>query len=306
MKVALDPDADTVGLVDANREMTVRDLIRHTSGLPGATIYMAHKTALGDIYRAAGLDRLFDCDLQEMIERLGSVPLLYQPGMKWHYSIAADVLGRLIEVVSNERFDTFLSEWIFQPLKMLDTDFYVPPDKVNRLSQMYVDYPNNGLRVVDAPEGGTGNISATAFLERPKFLSAGGGLVSTAADFTRFCLMLTEKGELEGKCLLQPAFVDEMTRNQLPNDLVPLDKTPMERYDGLEFGLGVSVRAYRTDWVPASQAGEYGWIGGTSTEFWVSPKDDGLVSIVLTQKMPFSDLSQTIKPLVYAAIEKGR
>ena len=118
--------------------------------------------------------------------------------------------------------------------------------------------------------------------------------------------MLTGKGELEGKCLLQPASVDEMTRNQLPNDLVPLDKTPRERYDGLGFGLGVSVRAYRTDWMPASQVGEYGWVGGTSTEFWVSPKDDGLVSIVLTQKMPFSDLSQTIKPLVYAAIENGR
>ncbi len=302
MKVAKDPDADEVTLVDAEREMTVRDLMRHTSGLPGANIYMARQTALGEAYRSAGLDRLHECDLQEMIERLGTIPLLYQPGTKWHYSIAADVLGRLIEIVSGRLFDEFLSERIFQPLGMVDTDFFVPLEKIDRLAQMYGPDPDGGLQVVDAPQGGTGNVSETAFLERPKFLSAGGGLVSTAADFVRFCLMLTGRGTLEGRRLLDPKSVEEMTRNQLPEFLVPLDKTPKERYDGLSFGLGVSVRAYQTDWVLASQVGEFGWIGGASTEFWISPRDE-LIAIVLTQHLPFSRLSEMVKPLVYATIE---
>ena len=92
-----------------------------------------------------------------------------------------------------------------------------------------------------------------------------------------------------------------MTRNQLPDELVPLDKKPVERYEGLGFGLGVSVRVALTDWVPSSQVGEYGWIGGTSTEFWISPQDE-LVSVVLAQHMPFSPLSEAVKPLVYAAL----
>ena len=184
---------------------------------------------------------------------------------------------------------------------MVDTGFYVPSEKIERLAGMYGPKPVGGLQTIDAPEGGTGHISETSFIKKPKFLSAGGGLVSTASDFARFCLMLSGKGTLSGKRLLSAESVELMTRNHLPDNLVPLDKKPEDRYGGLGFGLGVSVRVHRTDWVPASQIGEYGWIGGTSTEFWISPRDE-LVSITLAQHIPFSALSYTVKPLVYAAI----
>ncbi len=303
LKVASDPNADALMLVKADRDMTVRDLMRHTAGLPGAARYMAGQTAVDKHYRKAGLHRLNACNLQEMVERLGRIPLLYQPGTKWHYSIAADVLGRLIEVASGQFFDVFLAERIFQPLGMVDTGFYVPSEKVNRLARMYGPKPEGGLLPIDAPEGGTGHISKTSFTKKPKFLSAGGGLVSTAADFTRFCLMLSCKGTLAGKRVMKPESVEVMTRNHLPQHLIPLDKKPDERYAGLGFGLGVAVRVQKTDWVNASQVGEYGWIGGTSTEFWISPRDE-LVAITLAQHIPFSELSERIKPLTYAAILK--
>ena len=302
MKVAADAEAEEASLINADREMTVRDLMRHTSGLPGANRYMAGQTAVDKLYRQAGLHRLDECNLQEMVERLGTIPLLYQPGTKWHYSIAADVLGRLIEVVSNQSLDVFLAEHIFQPLDMEDTGFYVPTEKIDRLVGMYGPEPTGGLQIIEAPQGGTGSYSQTSFRKRPKFLSAGGGLVSTATDFMRFCLMLSAKGQLAGKRLLEVESVERMTCNHLPQHLVPLDKKPVERYGGLGFGLGVSVRVQQTAWVPASQVDEYGWIGGTSTEFWISPRDE-LVTITLAQHIPFSELSQVVKPLVYAAID---
>ena len=301
LKVAQDPEADVFTPVAADREMTVQDLMRHTAGLPGAARYMGGNTAVDKLYRKAGLHRLHECDLQELVERLGKIPLLYQPGEKWHYSIAADVLGRLIEIASGQSFDQFLTERIFHPLGMVDTGFYVPREKIDRLARLYGPKPAGGLQTIDAPEGGTGHISKTSFIEKPRFLSAGGGLVSTASDFARFCLMLSDKGALSGKRLMKPESVELMTRNHLPANLIPLDKKPEDRYGGLGFGLGVSVRVQRTDWVPASQIGEYGWIGGTSTEFWISPRDE-LVAITLAQHIPFSALSHTIKPLVYAAI----
>ena len=303
LKVATDADAETLSLVEADRDMTVRDLMRHTAGLPGAARYMAGQTAVDKRYREEGLHLLHECNLQEMVERLGRIPLLYQPGTKWHYSIAADVLGRLIEVVSGQPFDVFLAERIFQPLGMVDTGFYVPPEKVDRFVPMYGPKPEGGLQGIDAPEGGTGKISETSFTEKPKFLSAGGGLVSTAADFAQFCLMLSNRGALAGEQLMNAESVELMTRNHLPDHLIPLDKKPDKRYAGLGFGLGVSVRVQQTDWVPTSQVGEYGWIGGASTEFWISPRDE-LVSITLAQHIPFSQLSESVKPLVYAAILK--
>ena len=303
LKVAKDADAETLTLVKANREMTVRDLMRHTAGLPGAARYMAGQAAVDKYYRKMGLHRLNACNLQEMVDRLGKIPLLYQPGSKWHYSIAADVLGRLIEVASGQTFDVFLAERIFQPLGMCDTEFYVPVEKINRFAGMYGPKQGGGLQTIDAPEGGTANVSETSFIQKPKFLSAGGGLVSTAADFARFCLMLSGRGMLAGKRLLKAESVKLMTRNHLPEHLIPLDKKPEERYAGLGFGLGVSVRVQQTDWIPASQIDEYGWIGGTSTEFWISPRDE-LVAITLAQHIPFSELSEQVKPLAYAAILK--
>ena len=276
------------------RAMTVRDLLRHTSGLPG-------NVAVNDRFRAAGLPPLAECTLEEICDQLDRVALLYQPGSRWYYSVAADVVGRLVEVASGQTFDEFLQRRIFAPLGMGDTGFYCPPHKAHRLAEMYGPDPAGGIVPVDAPQGGT--VSPFSFRERPRFLSCGGGLVSTGPDFLRFCLMLSGGGELGGVRLLQPETVAEMTRNQLAESLIPIRKEPQERYDGLGFGLGFSVRVRPSGFVPGAETGEYGWIGGASTEFTISPRS-GLVILTLTQFMPFSPLSRMVKTIAYDTLGK--
>ncbi len=300
LKVAVDPDAEELVLVDPIRDMSVFDLFRHTSGLPGSSRYLGEKFPIEVLYREAGLQRLSECNLQEVVERLGTVPLLYQPGTRWHYSIAADVLGRLIEVISGLAFDKFLAERIFQPLHMKDTGFYVPPEKIDRFARMYGPAPNGGLETIDAAEGGSGNISETSFVTQPKFLSGGGGLVSTAADFMRFCLMLTGDGYFDGVRLLKAETVEMMTRNQLPAALLPIDRKP----EGRGFGLGFAVRVRKLDTNP-SPVGEYEWYGGAGTEFWISPSD-ALAVVVLSQQLPMQQLGRALRPVIYAAIEERK
>ena len=274
------------------RAMTVRDLLRHTSGLPG-------NVAVNDRFRATGLPPLAECTLQEICDRLDRVALLYQPGSRWYYSVAADVVGRLVEVASGQAFDEFLQRRIFAPLGMVDTGFFCPPEKAGRLAEMYGPDPAGGIMPVDAPQGGT--VSPFSFRERPRFLSCGGGLVSTAPDYLRFCLMLAGGGAFGGVRLLQAETVARMTRNQLPAALLPIRKAPQERYDGLGFGLGFSVRVEPSGFVPGAETGEYGWIGGASTEFTISPRS-GLVILTLTQFMPFSPLSRMVKTIAYDAL----
>ncbi len=300
LKVAVDPDADELVLVDSIRDMSVFDLFRHTSGLPGSSRYLGEKTPIEVLYREAGLQRLSECNLQEMVERLGTVPLLYQPGTRWHYSIAADVLARLIEVVSGLAFDKFLAKRIFQPLHMNDTGFYVPPEKIDRFSRLYGPAPNGGLETIVAAEGGSGNISETSFVTQPKFLSGGGGLVSTAADFMRFCLMLSGNGSLDEVRLLKAETVEMMTRNQLPEALLPIDRKP----EGRGFGLGFAVRVRRIG-VSPSPVGEYEWYGGAGTEFWISPHDN-LAVVILSQLLPMQQLGQALRPIIYRSIEERK
>ena len=296
MRVAPDGTAGERAPVSPRRAMTVRDLLRHTSGLPG-------NVAVNDRFRETGLPPLSGCTLEEICGHLDRVPLLYHPGTRWYYSVAADVLGRLVEVASGQPFDRFLQERIFAPLGMADTGFFCPPEKVDRLAEMYGPDPAGGLMAVAAPQGGT--VTAFGFRERPRFLSCGGGLVSTGADYLRFCLMLAGGGALGGVRLLQAGTVAQMTRNQLPDALIPIRKAPQERYDGLGFGLGFSVRVRPSDFVPGADVGEYGWIGGASTEFTISPRSE-LVIITLTQFMPFSPLSRTVKKIVYDTLrERG-
>lgn len=276
------------------RAITVRDLLRHTSGLPG-------NVAVNDRFRDTGLPPLAECTLEEICDHLDRVPLLYHPGSRWYYSVAADVVGRLVEVASGQTFDEFLQQRIFAPLGMVDTGFFCPPDKADRLAEMYGPDLGGGIMPVDAPQGGT--VTGFSFREPPRFLSCGGGLVSTGPDYLRFCLMLAGGGAFGGVRLLQPGTAARMTGNQLPDGLIPIRKAPQERYDGLGFGLGFSVRVAPSGFVPGAEVGEYGWIGGASTEFTVSPRSD-LVIITLTQFMPFSPLSRTVKTISYDALRE--
>jgi CubicO group peptidase (beta-lactamase class C family) len=266
-------------------EMTVRDILRHTAGFP-------NNVTVDRLYRRAGLPALADSTLQEMTERLNSIPLRSEPATKWYYSFGTDALAHLVEVGSGQTIDVFLEQRIFKPLGMVDTAFYCPQDKWERFSLVY----GRNLEPVSAPQPGTSG--PFTFEKPPKFLSGGGGLVSTGIDYMRFCLMLSGMGQFDGVRLLKAGTVQEMTRNQLPDSAYPISRPP----GGRGFGLGFAVRVEKIDSEPSS-IGEYEWLGGAGTEFWISPRDE-LVVITLSQALPMRNLGATVKPLVYSAIRE--
>ena len=276
--------------VEAKREMTIRDLMRHTSGL---TYGMPNGSPVEKLYIANKVENPGN-NLADMVAKLGKLPLQYQPGTRFHYSISSDVLGRVIEVASGKPLDEFFRDRIFRPLDMRDTGFVVPDDELNRFTASY--RPEKGtLKLVDAP-------ATSRYHTRRKFLSGGGGLVSTARDYARFCQMLLSGGELQGTRLLRRETVQEMTTNQLPPEALPMKLGGFPQ-PGLGYGLGVSVRLGPKG-AKDRAAGEYGWTGAASTYFWVAPKTE-LIVIVLQQVEPFSlGLQLALKPAIYAAVEE--
>ena len=290
LKVFVKPSDDGLGLEDQKREMTIRDLLRHTSGL---TYGIFGSTPVDQMYVKAGVLNPADT-LADMTRKVGEIPLLYQPGTKWHYGVSVDMLGRIVEVVSGKPLDEFIYQRICRPLDMRDTGFHVPPDKLDRFATCYGPKTAGGLAVNDAPETST-------YRALPALISGGGGLVSTARDYARFCQMFVNGGELNGRRLLKRETVQEMIRNQLPESAIPIALGPI-RLEGIGFGLGFSVRVEKTPFVSARALGEYGWSGMASTHFWIAPQDE-LIVIALQQHIPFSPvLELTIKPLVYDAI----
>ena len=276
-------NAMRVGSLPAKNEMTIRDILRHTAGFP-------NNVTVDRLYRQAGLPSLADSTLREMTERLNHIPLRSEPGSRWHYSFGTDALAHLVEVGSGQTIDTFLTERIFKPLLMVDTAFHCPAEKRERFSLVY----GRDLQPVPAPQPGT--TGPFTFEKPPRFLSGGGGLVSTGIDYMRFCLMLSGLGELGGTRILKRETIREMTRNQLPPSAYPINRPP----GGRGFGLGFAVRVEKIDSEPSS-IGEYEWLGGAGTEFWISPRDE-LAVVTLSQALPMRDLGATVKPLVYAAL----
>ena len=266
-----------------NREMTLRDLLSHSSGLP-------NNVSTDRALRAAGHPSLAESNLEEIMGRLESVPLRYEPGKGWYYSFAADVVGRLVEIGSGLQLDKALRDLIFDPLGMKDTGFYVPKEKWHRFVTPY----GNGLKEITAPQPGTSG--PFTFEKAPKFLSGGGGLVSTAADYMRFCLMLTGKGKFQDNRLLSAKTVSEMFRDQLPEGVGEITRAPK----GRGFGLGFAVRVRKID---SSPLGECEWLGGLGTEFFISPKDD-LAVITLSNQSPMKQIKSKVRPFVYSAFIK--
>lgn len=293
LEVVIDPADEQVATAPAEREMTVRDLMRHTSGL---TYGIFGDTNVDKLYRKSiqlGGNR---STLEEMTDNLAAIPLLNQPGTKWHYSVSTDVLGRVVEVASGQNLDTFFTERIFEPLGMEDTAFYVPTEKMHRFATNYGPDQQGGLKPIDKPE-------TTRYANKPTFFSGGGGLVSTASDYMRLCLMLFNKGKLGDTRLLKRRTVTMMTRNQLPDEAYPIGTGGRA---GVGFGLGFSVRVERSNEVAASRIGEYGWGGMASTHFWISPRDE-IAVVVLTQHIPYSGRAENaVKPIVYEAILDGK
>ena len=249
----------TVGVdrVSAIREMTIQDLLRHTSGLTdgGGT------TPIDQLYRDTDV-RNRDQTNADLVTRLAKLPLLHHPGTRWHYGLSTDVLGRLVEVVSGKTLGTFLAERIFRPLGMEDSGFWLPAAKVSRAAQPW-----------QRPGGGPMTLRSDVAVA-PRLEGGGGGLVSSATDYLRFAQMLLNGGDFNGSRLLGRKTVEFMTADHL--GAIP------GQQEGMGWGLGFQVRRDAGIAGLPGSVGEYGWAGNTGTIFWVDPKEQ-LIAIYMVQ-----------------------
>ncbi|WP_240746776.1 serine hydrolase domain-containing protein [Cryptosporangium phraense] len=285
-------------LVPATEPIRIWHLLTHTAGL---TYGFHHVDVLDEIYRNAGFEwgTPAGLDLAGCVDAWAALPLAFEPGTEWNYSVATDVLGRLVEVVSKQSLDAFFAERIFGPLGMTDTGFQALD--AGRLAALYT------------PDGRTGKAVRSdrmgrAILAEPRYLSGGGGLVSTRSDYHRFARMLLGRGSLDGVRLLGDRTVRFMASNHLPGgaDLAAFGRPLFAEtsFAGVGFGLGVSVLLDPITTRTLGSAGEFGWGGAASTAFWVDPAEE-LVVVFLTQLLPSSTypIRSQLRQLVYSALE---
>ena len=285
--------------VPAERQMTVQDLLRHSAGL--AYGELTKNATVKDMLATAGLVKpgVRDYDARDLtpaeeVERLSRIPLIHQPGTTWEYSLASDVLGRVVEAASGQRLGDFLAERLFKPLKMVDTAFWVPQEKLERLAQPFETDPASGNRYP------LSDVSAP-----PKNDSGGAGAVSTAMDYLRFGQMLLNGGSLEGQRVMSRSTIKLMTSDHL-GTRITASLSPGELLlgtPGYTFGLGFAVR--QTDGIAGvhGSAGEFMWAGYAGTYFWVDPKEE-IVGVYMSQapSPARSYYRKLIKQLVYQAI----
>ena len=278
--------------------MRIWHLLTHTAGLTYGFNYVHPVDA---VYRERGFEwgAPRGMDLAAGVDAFAELPLVFQPGTSWNYSVATDVLGRLVEVWSGMSLDEFFRTRIFEPLGMDETTFWVDEPDQHRLAQLYVPGPGRQAVAVDA--------MAKAARRPAEFLSGGGGLVSSAGDYHRFTQMLRNGGALDGVRLLSPRTLAYMTRNHLPGD-VDLEAFGQSTFaetsfDGVGFGLGFSVVLDPVAGRSPGSVGEYGWGGAASTAFLVDPVEDLTVEF-FTQLLPSSTyaLRPQLKQLVHQAI----
>ncbi len=295
-RVYVGGEGEAVETVRAETPITVRQLMTHTAGL---TYGFLGETPVDALYRARGVDfQRGDTPLAELVALLAEQPLLFQPGTRWNYSVATDVLGRLVEVLSGETLERFLAERILAPLGMRDTAFHVPEHALDRFAACYTPGKEGGLEPIDPARG-------SRFTRPMVTFSGGGGLVSTAADYLRFARMLARGGELDGVRLLGRKTVATMTMNHLPGDLAAMGQARFAEtsYEGIGFGLGVSVMLDPARAQIMGSPGEYAWGGAASTAFWVDPAEE-LIVVLLTQLVPSSayPLRRELRVLTYQAL----
>ena len=287
-----------------NRPASMRDMLCHTGGLT----YGSALVALGapddghpvdKIYAKVGVRRDRGETLKDFVQKLGRVPLRYQPGERWMYSLSTDVCGALVEIISGKRFDKYLADEIFGPLKMKDTAFLVKESDVGRFAANYRRGPDKKLELVDDPE-------KSIYLKEPTFFSGGGGLTGTIADYARFCEMLRRGGELDGARILGPRTLDLMHLNHLKDgkDLTQMAIASFSETanEGVGFGLGFAVTLDRVH-SGTIAAGDYYWGGAASTIFWVDQNED-LAVIFMTQLMPSGafNFRGQLKSIIYSSI----
>ncbi len=273
--------ADAPRTRPATRPVTVHDVLTHLSGL---TYGFHFQHPLDELYRRNGLGDFSEpsYDLAEGIARMASLPLLFDPGTRWNYSMSTDVCGRLIEVMSGLPLDQYLRERVLGPLGMHDTAFHAPEADLGRCSPLYTRGTDGGLHRMAGPE---------AMVQPSKFLSGGGGLVGTADDYLRFCHMLLGGGALDGVRLLGPRTVAYMARNHLPGGklLNELGQSTFSEaaMEGTGFGLGFSTVEDAAALQNLASEGEFSWGGAASTAFWVDPAEEICV-VFMTQLLPSS------------------
>lgn len=288
LKVYAGETKSAIKLADLEREVTVRDLLVHTSGL---TYHWWEYGKVEQMYRD---EKVFtNKPLSEFIADLMKLPLAFQPGTGWRYSVSVDVVGYLIEVISGQPLDVFLRDNMFKPLGMADTGFFVPEEKLDRFSAEYgscdLGAPDTtGSKWFGDAEDGVNVLlnSPTESLESAphKVFRGGHGLVSTAPDYLRFCRMLLNKGELDGKKLLSRKTVELITANHISPGLMPLELEGEELF-GYGFGLGFRVLTDVGQGQTMGSKGEFGWAGASSTYFWIDPVEE-FIGIQMAQFQP--------------------
>jgi CubicO group peptidase (beta-lactamase class C family) len=277
---------DEYNLVPAYRPITIRDLLTHTSGL---CYRFSNQNVAARLYASVGIcDGLNPCDhtLADNVRRLARLPLAHQPGTAWEYGLSTDVLGRLVEVVSGKSLDAYLYDRIFAPLAMHDTHFVLPESKRGRLAALYEPGPKGRITRVGEDTASRGQLFYSASLPykgTSGYFSGGAGLVSTAADYARFLLMLLNYGELAGARILRPETAQAMTRDQTGS--LPL-WIPVH---GPQFGYGFGIANGSSADAKKDPAGTFSWGGIYYTDFWVDPKHE-LIGIMLTQVFPSTHL----------------
>ncbi|MDB0050302.1 beta-lactamase family protein [Pseudomonadales bacterium] len=277
------------------RQPTIRDLMTHTAGL---TYGVFGNTEVDQAYRKAGL--LGDMDLKEFVTALGKLPLQYDPGSQWHYSVSVDVQGYLVEVLSGMKFSEFLQQRIFGPLDMKDTAFKVNEGNKDRLTQLYKP---KGVTADNyfSPATGSGLEVADAFISAGyiyggKFESGGGGLIATTRDYLRFSQMMLNGGELDGVRILSPKTVDLMTTNHIGDMGLGFGRK------GVGFGLDFAVVLNPGEVGEVSSAGEYNWGGAAGTRFWIDPQEQ-LIGLFMVQSIPHrTRLADDFKVMTYQAL----
>jgi len=289
LKVFASADKNGLQVVDQIKPMTIRNLLTHTSGLASG----GENTPVDSMYRAANLS---DGTLKDMVHKLASIPLLYQPGIRWNYSRSNDVLAYLVEVISGKPFDVFLNEKIFSPLKMEDTGYFVSLEKFDRLSAVYSLADPLGIKAIMKPNPKTESVPVT-------FLSGNGGLFSTPTDYMIFAQMLLNKGSYDGGRLLKSETVELMTSDQISNITMPNDDFFKSLLSGMGYGFGFAVLKENNQSKFVGSLGSYWWAGTANTYFYIDPRED-LILIFMTQFVPnfYYPVCKEFRELVYQSI----
>ena len=283
----------------AKRQPTIRDLLRHTAGF---TYGLFGTTEVDELYLESNL--LNASTMNSFVKKLGKLPLQYDPGSQWHYSVAVDVQGYLIEVLSGKKLGVFLNERIFGPLDMKDTFFVIPSDKKSRLAELYQPVKSDleeGLLSRTAQKGlelADPNVS-TRFYDSSLPQMGGGGLLSSTRDYLRFCQMILNGGVLDGKRILSPKTITLMTSNQLKDTFTFYNEE-------MGFGLGFGIITNLATATRAASLGNYFWGGAAGTLFWIDPHEK-MIGIFMVQSLPHrTQLGSYFQNLSYQALVNSK